>query len=114
MGGPGRPMKPRFVRIVPGLTQFSPITSDGLPAPMGEPIYMTYDEFEAFRLIYHEGLNQEEAASKMGISRGTVWRCLESARSKIARMLVERRQLIIAPAPPQPQKKLALEAGETK
>jgi predicted DNA-binding protein (UPF0251 family) len=114
MGGPGRPMKPRFVRILPGPTQFSPITPEGLPAPMGEPIYMTYDEFEAFRLIYHEGLDQEEAASKMGVSRGTVWRCLESARSKIASMLVERRQLIIAPAPPQPRGEITPESSETK
>jgi predicted DNA-binding protein (UPF0251 family) len=81
---------------------------------MGEPIYMTYDEFEAFRLIHHEWLNQEEAASKMGVSRGTVWRCLESARSKIASMLVERRQLIIAPAPPQPRWETTPESSETK
>jgi len=69
---------------------------------MGEPIYMAYDEFEAFRLIYHEGLNQEEAANRMKISRGTVWRCLESARNKVARMLVERRPLVVTPSPPPP------------
>lgn len=56
---------------------------------------MTYDEFEAFRLIYHEGLNQEEAASRMGVSRGTVWRCLESARNKVSSMLIELRPLVI-------------------
>ena len=102
-------MKPRFVRVLQDIIRFGPITPEGLPAPAGEPIYMTYDEFEAFRLIYHEGLNQEEAASRMGISRGTVWRCLESARGKVASMLVERRPLIIAPVPPQPQKKPAPE-----
>ncbi len=62
---------------------------------------MTYDEYEAFRLIYHEGLNQEEAAKRMKVSRGTVWRCLESARGKVASMLVERRPLVVSPAPPQ-------------
>ncbi len=95
-------MKPRLIRVMPGVARFAPIDSDGLPTPMGEPIYMTYDEFEAFRLIYHEGLNQEEAASRMKISRGTVWRCLESARNKVARMLVERRPLVVTSAPPPP------------
>jgi hypothetical protein len=85
-----------------GTTQFGPINSVGLPAAAGEPIYITYDEFEAFRLIYYEGLNQEEAAERMQISRGTVWRCLESARDKVARMLVERRLLVITPEPPPP------------
>ncbi len=60
---------------------------------------MAYDEYEAFRLVYHEGLNQEEAAKRMRISRGTLWRCLESARNKIARMLVEHRPLVVTPAP---------------
>jgi len=31
----------------------------------------------------------------MGISRGTVWRCLSSARKKVATMLVEGRELVI-------------------
>jgi predicted DNA-binding protein (UPF0251 family) len=101
MGGPGRPMKPRFVRVLPGTVQFGPITPEGLPASTGEPIYMTYDEFEAFRLIYHEGLTQEEAASQMKVSRGTVWRCLESARKKVSSMLVEFRPLVITPKPPE-------------
>lgn len=76
----------------------------GPPIPAREPVYMTYDEYEAFRLIYHEGLSQEEAAQRMRVSRGTVWRCLESARNKIACALVERRPLVIAPTPPAGEK----------
>jgi len=95
-------MKPRFVRVMPGAVQFGPLSPDSASIA-GEPIYLSYDEFEAFRLIYHEGLDQEEAAKRMGISRGTVWRCLESARKKIASMLVERRPLVIAPEPTPPQ-----------
>jgi predicted DNA-binding protein (UPF0251 family) len=94
-------MKPRVVRVMPGTVQFGPTGPTNLPEAAGEPIYMTYDEFEAFRLIYYEGLNQEEAAERMQISRGTVWRCLENARDKVARMLVERRPLVITPEPPQ-------------
>jgi predicted DNA-binding protein (UPF0251 family) len=97
-------MKPRFLGFRPGAITFMPSTPMGPPMPAGEPIYMTYDEYEAFRLIYHEGLSQEEAAKRMKISRGTVWRCLESARDKVACMLVERRPLVVTPAPPPPLK----------
>ena len=95
-------MKPRFVRVMLEVAGFAPIGPDNLPVSGGEPIYMTYDELEAFCLIYHEGLNQEEAAKRMKVSRGTVWRCLERARKKVACMLVERRPLVITSAPPPP------------
>lgn len=95
-------MKPRFLGFRPGGVTFIPSAPIGPPIAAGEPIYLTYDEYEAFRLIYHEGLNQEEAAKRMKISRGTVWRCLESARNKVARMLVERRPLVVTSAPPRP------------
>ncbi len=107
--GPGRPMIPRFLGFRPRSITFMPSVPSGPPIPAGEPIYMAYDEYEAFRLIYHQGLNQEEAAKRMKVSRGTVWRCLESARNKVARMLVERRPLVIAPAPiPQPSKEAGI------
>ena len=56
---------------------------------------MTYDEFEALRLVDYEGMLQEDASQKMGVSRGTVWRCLDSGRRKVAMMLVEGRELMI-------------------
>ncbi len=56
---------------------------------------MTLDELEALRLVDYEGLLQEEAAQRMGVSRGTVWRCLDSARRKVAAMLVEGREIVI-------------------
>ncbi|RLI03689.1 hypothetical protein DRO30_00715, partial [Candidatus Bathyarchaeota archaeon] len=34
---------------------------------------------------------------RMGVSRGTVWRCLENARRKIATMLAENRLLVVTP-----------------
>ncbi len=46
-------------------------------------IEISIDEFEAIRLCDHEKHSQIEAAEKMGISRGTVQRILESARFKI-------------------------------
>jgi len=47
------------------------------------------DEFESLRLADLECNSQEEAAKKMGISRPTFGRIIESARSKVARALVE-------------------------
>ena len=60
-----------------------------------EPIYINPDELEALRLVYYLGLTQEEAAKKMGISRGTLWRALSSGRKKLVSALVERRPLIL-------------------
>jgi len=88
-------MKPRIINVKPRTIQFVPLNPNGTPRIDRSPIYMTYDEFEAYRLIFYEGLTQEEAARRMGISRGTLWRCLENARRKIAIMLAENRNLIV-------------------
>ena len=51
-------------------------------------IKLELDEFESIRLRDHEGLYQEQAAEKMGISRQTFGRILESAHKKIADALI--------------------------
>ncbi|MDW5564039.1 MAG: DUF134 domain-containing protein [Methanomassiliicoccus sp.] len=91
--GPGRPMKPRNITEAPLAILFGPLSGKeaGLP-----PLIMTTDELEALRLVDYEGLMQEEAAIRMGVSRGTVWRCLTSARIKLTTMVVEARKLMIA------------------
>ncbi|HDI75611.1 MAG: hypothetical protein DRJ52_02200 [Thermoprotei archaeon] len=88
-------MKPRFISTYLRGVKFVPVREDGtfIEAP---PIVLLPDELEAFKLVYLEGLSQEEAARRMGVSRGTLWRCLSSARRKIARMLVEMRPLVVA------------------
>jgi len=89
-------MKPRMIRDEPRVTRFIPIASEGEGVESGkEPVTMTFDEFEALRLVDYEGLLQDEASQQMGVSRGTVWRCLDSARRKMAMMLVEGRELTI-------------------
>ena len=92
--GPGRPMKPRWIGIRPEVNRFSPSTRTSGEPPQ-QPVMITYDELEALRLVDYQGLTQEEAAQKMMVSRGTVWRCLDSARKKVATMLVEGRELVI-------------------
>jgi len=55
-------------------------------------------EVEALRLVDLEGLSQEEAGKEMGVSRGTVWRLLQSARRKVAQALTEARPLKVTNA----------------
>ncbi len=63
-----------------------------------EPILLDPAELEAMRLIDLEGLSQEEAGKRMGVSRGTVWRLLKSGRRKVAQALIEGRPIAIFPS----------------
>jgi hypothetical protein len=54
----------------------------------GQGISLQPEEIELIRLIDLEGLEQEEAAEKLGVSRKTAWRDLHEARRKIADALV--------------------------
>ncbi len=93
--GRGRKRKMRMIGRIPEVRHFYPaLLPLGQPKP---PIFITYEEFEALRLVDYEGLTQEEAGKRMGVSRGTVWRALSSARKKVAQMIVEGRELIILP-----------------
>jgi predicted DNA-binding protein (UPF0251 family) len=46
-------------------------------------LFLSNAELEALRLVDEENLTQEQAAEKMHISRGTLWRILQLARKKI-------------------------------
>lgn len=59
-----------------------------------ERITLYRDELEALRLCDMEGLTQEEAGKRMGVSRGTVQRILLSARKKAATALAECKALV--------------------
>lgn len=56
------------------------------------PLYR--DELEALKLCDLDGLTQEEAGKRMGISRGTVQRILATARKKVAMALSECKALV--------------------
>lgn len=77
------------------MSRFVPVSPGGRSTTK-LPIVMSYDELEALRLIDYYGLTQEEASERMGVSRGTVWRCLDSGRRKVVAMLVENRELIVS------------------
>ena len=76
----------------------NPVMERFSPFPEGDPIpvYIEPAELEALRLVDLEGLSQEEAGEKMGVSRGTVWRLLQSARKKSAQVLTEARPLQVS------------------
>ena len=61
----------------------------------GEAVSLTVEEYEALRLLDYLGLNQEEAAARMGVARTTVQRIYAQARRKLASFLVEGRPLHI-------------------
>ncbi|MHA1785555.1 MAG: DUF134 domain-containing protein [Candidatus Helarchaeota archaeon] len=93
--GRGRPITPRKIEE-PLFTHFIPVIPPNIIEQAKlEPIYLFFDEFEATRLVDLEGLTQDEAGVKMNISRGTIWRLLQSGRTKILTALVEGRQLYI-------------------
>jgi len=71
------------------------------PEPMihGAPIQIEPAELEAIRLTDLENLNQEQAGKRMGVSRGTIWRLLQSGRTKIALALIEGRRIEIREHP---------------
>lgn len=60
-----------------------------------DKIELNTDEMEAIRLADYENLYQEEAADRMGISRSTFSRLLESARKKVADALLHGKALAI-------------------
>jgi predicted DNA-binding protein (UPF0251 family) len=60
-----------------------------------EEVVLSFDEFEAIRLADLEALYQDKAAEKMGISRQTFGRIIESARQKVAEALVRGKALKI-------------------
>ncbi|MEL9908203.1 MAG: DUF134 domain-containing protein [Desulfurococcus sp.] len=60
-----------------------------------------YDyEIEALRLVHVEGLTTEEAAARLGVSKATFWRMLESCRYKIAVALSEGRPIKLVSGSP--------------
>lgn len=86
----GRQEKTRHVGTMPEYIAFSP---DGIPT--GEEVTLTVDEFETIRLIDLENLNQSDASEKMNVARTTVTAIYERARTKLADVLVNGKQLQI-------------------
>jgi predicted DNA-binding protein (UPF0251 family) len=89
----GRLPKPKRIEVVPSVKRFNPL---GL-SQSEEPIFLESAELEALRLVDLEGLSQEDAGEKMDVSRGTIWRLLQSARKKVAYALSEGKPIQLLP-----------------
>jgi predicted DNA-binding protein (UPF0251 family)/DNA-directed RNA polymerase subunit RPC12/RpoP len=76
----------RLVTKEPPVSVYKPA---GIPAKELEEILITIDEFEALRLADFEGKSQREASVIMQVSQPTFNRILSSARSKVAKGLVQ-------------------------
>jgi predicted DNA-binding protein (UPF0251 family) len=91
-----RPPCPRRVAAPPRCACFKPA---GVPMSRLEEVALSVDELEALRLADLEGLYQDDAAARMGISRPTFARIVEAARRKVAEALVHGRALRIGGGP---------------
>ncbi len=87
-----RPPHCRRIEQNPSIIDFGPLGV--VENPLG-PVVITIDEFEALRLADFLGLYQEQAAQRMGVSRPTFSRIVDSARHKVAEALVSGRRLRI-------------------
>ena len=85
---------PKPVRL-----QKTPAVRGYMPFPMGNatPVYLDPAELEALRLVDLQGMSQDEAGEKMGVSRGTIWRLLQTGRKKVVQALTEGRQILLNP-----------------
>ena len=87
-----RPRKKRCCRAYDGDRVFKPRS---IPMAELDAIHLGLDELEALRLCDLDGLDQEAAGTRMGVSRGTVQRLLQSGRASVVRALLSSSALII-------------------
>jgi uncharacterized protein len=80
-----RPRMNRWIRHQPLVQFYAP---QGVPLGRLRGVTLTLDGLEALRLADAEGLEQEQAAELMGISRPTFSRLLAEARGIVAKGLV--------------------------
>lgn len=81
-----RQPKCRHVEFIPEITSFKPSGNDA--SIHSEEVILLVEEIEAIRLKDYLGMEQEECAQKMQVSRPTFQRILIEGRAKIAEALI--------------------------
>ena len=87
-----RPRKTRRCRSFQGDRVFKPRS---IPMTELDTVRLELSELEAMRLCDLEGLDQAGAGRRMGVSRGTIQRLLQSGRVKLLGSLVRNSALVI-------------------
>lgn len=87
-----RPTKWRKIEHIPAIPYFVPSETDIKEIPEN---ILKLEELEAIRLKDLEGLEQEECAQRMEVSRPTFQRILLSAREKVADSLINGKMIHI-------------------
>lgn len=80
-----RPRKCRKVCQMPATQEFHPVGEGSRESA----VILTVDEYEAIRLIDRQGFSQEECSAYMQVARTTVQLIYNSARKKLANVLVD-------------------------
>ena len=88
-----RPKQCRKVAMPPIASGFRPY---GCCRKRTEYVFLKYDEYEAIRLLDYQGMQQEDAAREMNVSRPTLTRIYDQARQVIAQALVEGKSIEIS------------------
>ncbi len=89
-----RTRKLRKIVNPPPVKGFRPYGGDSA-LKNSEPVYLLYEEYEALRLCDYDMLNHNQASGLMEVSRPTFTRICASGRQKMAKALVEGRQIAI-------------------
>jgi predicted DNA-binding protein (UPF0251 family) len=88
--------RPRIQRQIDETITTRCYSPDCCPHEEGVIITLLPEEIELLKLIDIQGLEQEEAALVMGVSRRTVWRDLHAARKKVADAIISGKVIEIA------------------
>ena len=86
-----RPYKARRICSVPAIDTFGPLNQE-----MDSAVELTLEEYETIRLIDWLDCTQEQCADQMGVARTTVQAVYNSARKKLAQVLVDGKRLCIS------------------
>lgn len=81
-----RPRIKRMIRFNPNVRYFKP---RGIPLTALEEVVLQADELEAIKLHDLDGLDQTQAALKMGVSQPTFARILDKGYKAIAEALIK-------------------------
>jgi uncharacterized protein len=87
-----KPYRTRKVSQPPLFTNFKP---SGVQRKFLKKTELSIDEFEAIRLADYLGLEHQEAAEKMQVSRPTFTRLIKKARQRIAQAIIDGMELVI-------------------